>query len=183
MTPTRPRVSIFMGRSLDNFIAKPDGDIRWLDEGEPPPEGEDFGYSAFIATVDRLVMGRNTFEKVLEFDEWPYEVPVIVLSRRLKEVPEHLHGRVTIDDAAPEALLERLVGEGVEHLYVDGGQVIQSFLRAGLVDTMTLTTLPIVIGAGRPLFGELGVELRLRHTATRSWENGLVQSTYEVVHD
>ena len=174
-------VAVFIATSLDGFIARPDGDVDWLHEGEALPEHEDLGYRDFIDSIDTLVMGRNSFEKVLEFGRWPYDKPVIVLSRSLKEVPEKLRSQVRIDASSPEALLERLSREGINRVYLDGGRVIQSFLRAGLVDELCLTTLPILLGSGLPLFGDLPGDIHLKHLCTGSWANGFVQSKYLVV--
>ena len=179
---TKLKVSVFMAISLDGFIARPDGDVAWLHEGEPIGDGEDAGYGAFFNSIDVLVMGRGSFEKVREFDPWPYgSKPVIVLSKSLTEVPEKLRDHVKIEPTSPQELVEKLSREGNKHMYLDGGKVIQSFLQAGLVDEMTLTIIPILIGKGIPLFGELENDLRLRHIETRSWHNGFVQSKYQVL--
>ena len=179
--PTQLKISVFIAVSVDGFIARPDGDVDWLDEYEPLGAGDDGGYSDIFNAVDALVMGRGAFEKVLEFDPWPYETkPVIVLSKSLSEVPDKLRDRVTIDAAAPQAVIENCLRQGYTHIYLDGGQVIQSFLRAGLVDEMTLTIIPVLLGAGRPLFGTLTQDIKLHHVATRSWANGFVQSKYQV---
>ena len=182
-TSTKIKVSVFMGLSLDGFISRPDGDIAWLHEGEQPPEGDDAGYGAFFDSIDVLVMGRGSFEKVLEFDEFPYKSkPVVVLSKTLTEVPENLRDQVTIDASPPQDFLEKLTEQGYKHVYLDGGKVIHSFLRAGLVHEMTLTTLPVLIGAGRTLFGELENDIQLQLVETRSWDNGFVQSKYKVLN-
>lgn len=179
---TTVKVSVFMAISLDGFIARPDGDIIWLHEVEQIAGGDDAGYGELFNAVDALVLGRGSFEKVLEFDTWPYgDKPVIVLSQSLTEVPAALRDRVTIDSSAPHDFIEKLAQQGITHIYLDGGRVVQSFLRTGLVDDMTLTTIPILLGAGIPLFGPLENDVKLRHVATRSWDNGFVQSKYEVL--
>ena len=176
------KISIFIATSVDGFIARPDGDVAWLHEGETLPEGEDAGYSEIFNAVDALVMGRGSFEKVLEFDPWPYgEKTVIVLSRTLMEVPSHLANVVSIDPAEPHAFVEMLIEQGYRHIYLDGGKVIQSFLREGLVDEMTITTIPVLIGEGIPLFGKIEKDIRLLLLDTRSWINGLVQSKYQIL--
>ena len=125
-------------------------------------------------------MGRRTFEKVLEF-EWPYGTkPLIVLSKSLTQVPENLRGAVRISAASPQELVRELSQEGYHHIYLDGGQVIQSFLRAGLVDELTVTFIPILLGEGRPLFGALEQDIKLRLLECKSWDNGFVQSKYQV---
>ncbi len=180
MKSTAVRVSVYIGASLDGFIARPDGDIAWLNEAEPPEGGDDLGYGELYNAVDALVLGRGTFEKVMEFD-WPYgSKPLIVLSKSLKEVPEKLRNSVRIDRSEPQELLDKLAQAGVKHIYLDGGKVIQSFLREGLVDDMTLTTIPVLIGDGIPLFGSLEEDIKLDLLESRSWANGFVQSKYQV---
>ena len=181
MKSTKIHISVFIATSLDGYIARPDGDVSWLDETEPIGGGDDAGYGKFFDSIDVLVMGRGSFEKVLEFD-WPYGTkPVIVLSKNLTEAPEMLRDRVRIDASTPQELVEKLSQEGYKHIYLDGGQVIQSFLREGLVDDMTLTTIPVLIGEGLPLFGKVEKDKKLRLAESRSWDNGIVQSKYQVL--
>jgi dihydrofolate reductase len=178
------KCSAFIAASIDAFIARLDGDTSWLHNPEYAVEdGGDFGYSAFMETVDVLVMGRVTFETVLSFPEWPYaERRVVVLSRQGLAIPKHLHDKVRVENLAPDALVSQLERGGARHLYVDGGQTIQGFLKAGLLDEITITWIPIILGGGIPLFGSIGAELPLRHRQTRSFGNGFVQSTYDVVY-
>lgn len=170
---------VFIGTSLDGFIAKPDGDIAWLLERSDP--AEDHGYMTFIADKDAVVMGRGTYEKVLTFDVWPYQLPVVVLSRQLADtsVPEHLQGKVRFSRQTPEQLMEQLAAENLQRIYVDGGQLIQSFLRAGLVHEMILSTMPILIGEGRRLFGDVNQDMDWRLLSSQSFPSGLVQSRYQ----
>lgn len=171
---------VFIGTSLDGFIAKPDGDIAWLLERSDP--AEDHGYMAFIADKDAVVMGRGTYEKVLTFDAWPYELPVVVLSRQLADtpVPEHLQGKVRFSRQTPEQLMEQLAAENLKRIYVDGGQLIQSFLQAGLVHEMILSTMPVLIGEGRRLFGSVNQDMDWRLISSQSFPSGLVQSRYQL---
>ncbi|MBE2223775.1 MAG: dihydrofolate reductase [Anaerolineae bacterium] len=181
-SPDKLQVSVFIATSLDGYIARPDGDVAWLHEIEPLADGDDAGYGAFFGAIDVLVMGRGSFEKVLEFDPWPYgDKPVIVLSKSLTDVPEAVRKTVRIDDADPQALLDKLTQAGYKRIYLDGGKVIQSFLREGLVDDMCITTIPVLIGAGIPLFGSLERDVKLKLVDSKSWANGMVQATYEVV--
>lgn len=170
---------VFIGTSLDGFIAKPDGDIAWLLERSDP--AEDHGYMTFIADKDAVVMGRGTYEKVLTFDVWPYQLPVVVLSRQLADtsVPEHLQGKVRFSRQTPEQLMEQLAAENLQRIYVDGGQLIQSFLRAGLVHEMILSTMPVLIGEGRRLFGDVNQDMDWRLLSSQSFPSGLVQSRYQ----
>jgi dihydrofolate reductase len=176
-----PRTSAFLGLSLDGFIARPDGALDFLD-GPPAIEGEDYGYRAFMARVDAVVMGRRTFETVLSFRGWPYGgTPVFVLSRRGVKIPKRLEGKAEALSGTPASILRRLRKRGYPRLYIDGGQTVQGFLRAGLLDEITLTRIPVAIGRGIPLFGPLPRDVQLRHVRTRAFANGLVQSRYEVV--
>ncbi|MCC2956089.1 dihydrofolate reductase family protein [Massilia sp. IC2-477] len=169
---------IFIATSLDGYIARPDGDIGWLLQRDDP--SEDHGYDEFIADKDCIVMGRGSYEKALGFDPWPYDRPVLVLSRRLAgtAVPAALEGRVSFSDATPQQAMAQLAAQGVRRVYVDGGQLVQSFIRAGLVEDVVLSTVPVLIGAGCPLFGALARDVALALVASRSFPSGLVQSTY-----
>jgi dihydrofolate reductase len=170
------RASVFIATSLDGFIARVDGGLDWL----PPGGGEEHGYDAFMATVDALVIGRKTFETVLTFDAWPYgEKPVVVLSTR-PLAPAHPGAVVERMSGPPVEIVAQLDARGVRHVYVDGGITIQRFLQAGLIQRLTITRIPVLLGAGIPLFGPLQSDLLLRHVATRQYASGLVQSEYEV---
>lgn len=173
-------ITVFIATSLDGFIARENGDLDWLPSiGD---DGEDYGYQAFIDTVDVIVMGRKTYEKALSFNGWPYgKKPVVVLSSRALAIPDGLASSVEASSAAPGELVARLAARGAGHLYVDGGNTIQRFLRAGLVQRLIVTRVPVLIGGGIPLFGQLDRDIRLRHVATRPYPNGLVQSEYTVI--
>jgi dihydrofolate reductase len=173
---------VFIAVSLDGYIARSDGSIDWLTEGWPEV-GHDYGYADFMASVDGLVMGRATFEKVLTFPKWLYEKPVIVLSRTLgpADVPEHLRGSVRISNAQPAELMQELDRAGWKRAYIDGGKVIQSFLAQGLIKDLVIARLPVLIGAGLPLFAdELGADMRLSHVETTAHPSGFVQSRYAI---
>jgi dihydrofolate reductase len=170
-------VSVFVGTSVDGFIARANGDLDWL----PPGGGEPHGYDEFIASVDALVIGRKTFEKVLTFAAWPYgDKRVVVLSSRPIDLSAADGGVVEQMAGPPAEIVSQLAARGAHHLYVDGGITIQGFLRAGLVQRLILTRVPVLIGDGVPLFGTLPRDMRLRHVATRHYPSGLVQSEYHV---
>jgi dihydrofolate reductase len=169
-------VSVFVGASVYGFIARANGDLDWLPEGG----GEPHGYDEFMATVDALVIGRNTFETVLRFETWPYgSKPVFVLSTRAlhSAPPGAVVERMSGD---PAEILSRLALIGMRHVYVDGGITVQRFLRAGLVQRLIITRVPVLIGDGIPLFGTLPTDTRLRHISTRTFPSGLVQSEYHI---
>ena len=170
-------VSVFVGTSVDGFIARSNGGLDFL----PPGGGEPHGYDEFIASVDAIVIGRKTFETVLTFGAWPYgDKRVVVLSRRPVDLSA-ARGAVVEQMAGPPAeIISRLAASGARHLYVDGGITIQGFLRAGLVGRLVITRVPVLIGEGVPLFSSLPRDVRLRHIATRHYPSGLVQSEYHV---
>lgn len=176
----KPKVSVFIATSLDGFIARKDGNLDWLDKANTEvPAGEDCGYQPFIDSVDVLVMGRNTFEKVLSFNEWPHgEKRVIVLSSTMKALPSTMEGRVELANEKPRELLQRLENEGVRSVYVDGGITIREFLREGLIDELTITTIPVILGEGIPLFGPTEADTWLKHESTKSFPFGFVQTKY-----
>lgn len=178
----RAKASVFIATSLDGFISRPDGSIDWLEKVNATiPEGEDCGYKAFMESVDVLVMGRNTFEQVVAFDPWPYgDKPVVVLSSKPLTLPAKCPPQVTTSSETPEALVERLSSEGIQHLYVDGGVTIQRFLRAGLINAITVTLIPVLLGEGKPLFAALGRDQALVLKKCNAYPFGLVQVTYEV---
>lgn len=175
-----PTGHVFIATSLDGFIARPDGSLDWL--MSPDHAGEDHGYDAFMQGIDAIVMGRGTYEAVLAFDAWPYDKPVLVLSRTLAAtpVPDVLQGKVTFADLTPPAAMAHLGQEGAARVYVDGGQIVQAFLREGLVADMIISRIPVLIGAGRSLFGATPRDISLAHVRTTSFPSGLVQSHYAV---
>ncbi|HEY1435010.1 MAG TPA: dihydrofolate reductase family protein [Thermoanaerobaculia bacterium] len=172
------RASVFVGTSLDGFMARKNGAFDFLPEGG----GEEHGYEAFMASVDALIIGRGTFEVVLGLASWPYAGKrVVVLSSRPLDVTKVSAGGVEQMAGEPAQIVARLDAQGVRHAYVDGGITIQRFLRAGLIQRLIITRVPVLIGTGIPLFGAVDADIPLRHVATRSYATGLVQSEYEVV--
>lgn len=173
------KASVFVGTSVDGYIARPNGDLDWL----PAGGGEPHGYDEFIATVDTIVIGRKTFETVMGFEAWPYgDKRVVVLSReRIDLSPARARGGMVEQMGGdPAGIVSSLAARGARHLYVDGGITVQRFLRAGLIDRLVITRVPVLIGDGIPLFGSLPQDILLRHVATRAYPSGLVQSEYQV---
>ena len=169
-------VSVFIGTSVDGFIARPNGALDFLPEG-----GEPHGYEELMASVDTLVIGRKTFETVLAFPEWPYgKKRVVVLSSRPLDLSAARGAVVEQMSGPPAEIVAKLAASGAHHLYVDGGITIQRFLRAGLVQHLVITRVPVLIGDGIPLFGTLPGDVRLRHVATQHYPSGLVKSEYHI---
>jgi dihydrofolate reductase len=170
----RPRCSVFIATSLDGYIARPDGTFDFLSVVERPDE--DYGFAEFFGSVDALVIGRNTYETALGFPEWPYAGKrCIVLTHR--ETPS-VHGEQFFA-GAPAGLVAQLALTGVQRLYIDGGAVIRQFLAENLIDDLTLSIVPLLLGQGVALFGAEVPEQRLRLESCKSYESGLVQLCYE----
>lgn len=170
-------VSVFIGTSLDGFIARRNGAFDFL----PPGGGEPHGYDEFIASVDAIVIGRKTFETVLTLEPWPYgDKRVVVLSSRPVDLSVVRGGVVEHMAGSPAQIVSRLAASGAHHLYVDGGITIQGFLRAGLIQRLIITRVPVLIGDGIPLFGTLPRDIPLRHVGTRQYPSGLVSSEYRI---
>jgi dihydrofolate reductase len=173
------KVSVYIATSLDGFIARKNGDLDWLPPGK---EGsEDYGYAEFMSSIDFIVMGRNTFEKVLTFGGWHYDKKVIVLTSRDLTIPPELADKVEALHLSPRELVHEMETRGAKGVYLDGGVTIQRFLRESLVDEMTITTIPILIGEGLPLFGNLEKDVKLELVKSVSFQNGFVQSRYKVL--
>ncbi len=168
---------VYIATSLDGFIATSNGGLDWL-EKLPNPEHSDYGYAEFIDSVDAVVMGRNTFEKVLTFGQWIYTKPVFVLSNSVKHLPQHIFCKAEIVAGEIQELITQLHQKGYKNLYIDGGRVIQSFLQEDLIDEIIITRVPIILGKGIPLFGTLEYQLQFRHKKTEIYNKNLVKSHY-----
>ncbi|HYM79262.1 MAG TPA: dihydrofolate reductase family protein [Candidatus Dormibacteraeota bacterium] len=170
--------SVFIGTSLDGFIARHNGQFDFLPEGG----GEPHGYTEFFASVDALVIGRNTYETVEAFPVWPYgDKPVIVLSSRPLDFSKVRGGKVEQMSGPPHEIVAQLEARGIHHIYVDGGITVQHFLRAGLLHRLIITRVPVLIGQGIPLFGQLPHDIHLKHVSTQHYPSGLVKSEYEIL--
>lgn len=168
------KASVFIAASIDGFIARPNGGLDWL-----PDDCEPHGYEEFIATVDALVIGRNTYDIVRSFPGWAYGTkPVIVLSDTLTDLDAPPGAVCELLSGDPRHIVDQLAARGWTHLYIDGGITIQRFLRAGLIDRLIITRIPVLLGSGIPLFGALSSDIRCQHVSTRSYPSGLVQSEY-----
>ncbi len=179
----RAKTSVFIATSLDGYIARKNGSTDWLYEANKRlPEGEDFGYGEFWNSADLLVIGRNTYEGALSFPEWPYERKrVIVMSSKNNEIPVSLKDIVSVSSETPSEIVKRVSAEGVKHIYVDGGITIQHFLSAGLIDEMTVTLIPVLIGEGRALFGKLEKDMELFQLSCKAYDFGYVQLKYSTI--
>ncbi len=168
---------VYIGTSLDGFIARKDGDIDWLTRFAN--EEAIHAYKEFMSRIDAIVIGRGTFEKVLTFPSWPYEKNVFMLSTSIKQVPDILKDKVTVLSMKPKELLSYLSGKGFTSIYVDGGKVIQEFLKEDLIDELIISKTPVLLGSGIPLFDHLNTDLHFKHIQTQVSSNGLVRSYYK----
>ena len=170
-------IIIYIATSLDGFIAREDGNIDWLME-IPNPDNSDYGFSSFIDGIDGIIMGRNTFETVVSFNQWPYTKPVFILSNKLNKVPDAYKEKATIVKGDIGDIVESLKKDGIERIYVDGGKTIQSFLKRNLIDELIITRVPILLGSGIPLFVEMDFETKLKLVDSEILGDNLVKSTY-----
>lgn len=174
----KKRNSVFIATSIDGFIADKNGGIDWLNS-IPNPDNIDMGYVSFMESVDAILMGRNTFETVCSFDmDWPYSIPVFVLSNSLKEVPEEYHNKVFLVSGGLDNVLDSIHQRGFYSLYIDGGATIQSFLKEDLIDDLILSTIPVVLGEGIPLFSSLSEPLNFELKSSKTYLEQLVQRHY-----
>jgi dihydrofolate reductase len=171
------KTSAFVGTSLDGFIARRDHNLDFLPEGG----GEPHGYEEFMASVDVLVIGRNTYEKVLTFETWPYEGKRVVVLSSKPVGTSAVAGQIEVMNGIPREILHQLEATHAKHAYIDGGITVQRFLREGLIQRLTITRVPVLIGEGIPLFGSLPQDVRLKHLRTTTYQSGLVKSEYEVL--
>ncbi|ROV57487.1 dihydrofolate reductase [Vibrio ponticus] len=171
---------VYIATSIDGFIADKNNQVDWLhDTPNPNLDGSDFGFAAFMQQVDALVMGRNTFEMVASFDcDWPYTKPVFVLSNTLSSIPSEYQDKVFLVKGDLKQVVAELNQQGYQHLYIDGGKTVQSFLEQDLIDEMIITTIPVVLGGGVLLFGELAAPLKFTHVATERFLDCLVQNHF-----
>lgn len=171
-------LSVFVGTSLDGFIARPSGAFDFLKSGGEGPHG----YEEFIASIDTIVIGRGTFDVVVGMGPWFYgDKRVVVLSTRPINLSVVKDGKVEQMAGPPEQIVSQLAASGSKNIYVDGGITIQNFLRAGFINRVIITRVPVLIGEGIPLFGPVPHDIRLRHVRTQEFPGGAVQSEYEVI--
>lgn len=171
--------TVYIGVSIDGFIADRDGGLDWL-QSVPNPNNDNFGFTDFIESIDALVMGRKTFETVAGFGgEWPYSKRVFVLSNTLLSLPAGYEDRAEIITGIPSQIIKKLNSRGYKNLYIDGGKTIQSFLSKDLIDEMIITRIPILLGGGTPLFGTLPGHIMFDHVSTRILLSELVSTHYK----
>lgn len=169
---------VFIAKSLDGYIAGKNGELDWL-HATPNPENNDMGYNRLMEEIDAIVMGRTTYETVCGFGgEWPYSKHVFVLSNSLQEIPEELNEKVSLANGSPQEILDKIHEKGYFKLYIDGGRTVQNFLKDDLIDELRITTIPILLGGGFSLFGDLPAPMEFDHIESKVFLNQLVQNCY-----
>ena len=169
---------VFIATSLDGFIADKDGGIDFL-HSIANPENIDMGYLEFISQIDALVMGRRTFETVCGFDiDWPYQKPVFVLSTTMTNISEKYNGKATLVKGSLKEILKEIHGKGYFKLYIDGGRTIQEFLKEDLIDEMTITIIPYILGDGIPLFTEVPERIEFECIESKIFLEKVVQNRF-----
>lgn len=172
---------VMMAITLDGFVARKDHSLDWLMKQNT--KDENHGFTEFLADIDVIVMGSGSYRTVSGFDAWPYEKSVIVMSSKLSQddIPAKLQDKVEVTNLAPLALMEEMDKRGLSRVYVDGGAIVQSFMRLGLVQDLKLAVVPIIIGEGIRLFGDLPADIDLKLVETKGFPSGFVEMRYLVV--
>ncbi len=169
---------VFIATSLDGFISDRKGEIDWL-HSIPNPEQNDMGYAEFISQIDAILMGRNTFETICSFGiEWPYSKPVFVLSKSLDSLPEEYSDKASLVKGSLSMILASIHEKGYYQLYIDGGKTIQYFLQEDLIDEMTISIIPVLLGGGIHLFGKLSHKIEFECKRSRLFLDQIVQNHY-----
>lgn len=183
------KCSVFIATSADGYIATVDGGVDWLETAGRSDvdldEQSDMGFNSFIASVDCMIMGRGCMEKLASFnltpEQWPYgNIRIIALSNSLKKVPDNLKGRVELYSGDISTLIAELERAEFKHAYIDGGYTITSFLNERLINEITITQAPVLLGNGKPLFGVTRYQIKLKNAQATSFANDFVQLKYEV---
>ena len=169
---------VYVAQSIDGYIADKNGGLDWL-QTVPNPDNSDMGYNSFIKQIDAIIIGRNTFETVCSFDcEWPYTLPVFVLSNSLKSIPDSHKDKAELVNGSLKDILKNLNSRGLNQIYIDGGKTVQNFLKEDLVDDLIITTIPVILGGGYPLFAELPKTIEFELIKSELFLNQIVQNHY-----
>ncbi|MEH6404404.1 MAG: dihydrofolate reductase family protein [Sneathiella sp.] len=172
---------VMMATSLDGFVARKDHTLDWLTKQRV--SNEEHGFEKFQESVDVIVMGSRSFKTVLGFGGWHYLKPTVILSNSMstKDIPAELRDKIEISNLKPVKLMEMLQQRGCKRVYVDGGAVVQSFMRLGLIQDMKITLIPILIGEGIKLFGKLDGDIDLKVESVNHFKSGLITTHYTVL--
>lgn len=183
------KCSVYIATSADGYIAEEDGSVDWLDTAGNPDadmsKNPDMGFGDYINSVDCLVMGRKCMEVIsnmnLTPEQWPYgDIKIIVLSNTIKEPPENLQGKVELYSGEILDLVNALELQGFNHVYIDGGATITSFINEKLINEITITKVPVLLGSGILLFGNITQKVKLTHAQAIAFPNDFIQVKYNV---
>ncbi|QFU23187.1 dihydrofolate reductase family protein [Shewanella eurypsychrophilus] len=183
------KCSVFIATSVDGFIAKNDGNVDWLHTAgnleADMGEHADMGMTEYMASVDCMIIGRKCMEMIssmnLTAEQWPYgDTRIIVLSNTLKYAPDNIKDKVELYSGDLNTLISRLETEGHRHAYIDGGTTIQAFINLQLINEMTITRAPVLLGEGIALFGKTFKDIKLEQAQAIAYPNGFVQEKYRV---
>jgi dihydrofolate reductase len=174
------KVIVYIACSLDGFIAKPQDDLSFLSLVEK--EGEDYGYNDFIQTVDTVIMGRRTYDWVMnQVSEFPHtDKDAYIITR--KEKPAK--GKTRFFSGTLEALVGQLKSQPGKNIFCDGGgQIVHELLKDKLVDELIISIIPVLLGNGIPLFQNGRPEQPVTLASSRSYDSGLVQIHYKLAKE
>ena len=183
------KCSVFIATSVDGFIAKEDGSVDWLHRAGKPGvdlgDQSDMGFNDYLSSVDCMIMGRKCMDTIagmnLTPEQWPYgSIKIVVLSNTVKEAPENLKGKVEMYSGDLNDLVAQLENDDFKHAYIDGGTTIQAFLNLKLINEMTITRAPILLGEGKPLFGKTFKDIKLTQAKAIAFANDFIQVSYQV---
>jgi dihydrofolate reductase len=168
---------VYVVESLDGYIADKNRTVSWLKQIENP-KNDDYGFADFMEKIDVVVMGANTFKEILEFDIWAYNKPVCILSYDKNIIPEELKDKAFQMSGDILEIYEELQDKGFKNFYIDGAEVIQSFLKHNLIDEMYITRAPMLLGGGISLFKYLEKQITFEFLGSEVFQNSLVKNHY-----
>ncbi|WP_152447688.1 dihydrofolate reductase family protein [Vibrio owensii] len=174
------KVVAYMAQSLDGYIAGVNGELDWLDEIENPDKN-DFGFADFMLSIDALLMGKNTYQKVASFGFWPYEKTVYIASNSLLHIDSELADKAQLLTGDLPEMLLKLKSEGIKKVYIDGGMLIQNAIDLSVLNEITVTTIPVILGNGISLFGTSNKKTKLKFESSEVLLNQLVKTKYSVI--
>ncbi len=168
-------IILFSAASLDDFIARPDGNIDWLNNPDIMEDGEDFGYGAFYSSIDTTLTGNSTYKQVMEFDiAFPYPDKKNYVFTREPGIPPTAYVEFISGNIA-EFCAGLKKGSGQAIWLVGGGMINSILLEAGLIDKLIITKIPIVLGKGIPLFNSWNWKSKFISSSTKVFKKGVVQ--------
>lgn len=173
------KVIVYIAASLDGYIAKPGDDLSFL--GTVQKEGEDYGYGQFVSGVDTVIVGRKTYDWVMNaVPEFPHaDKETYVVTRQ----PREAIGNTRFYSGSLKELVQQLKSVPGKNIFVDGGAaLVNAMLQEDLVDELIVSVVPVMVGEGVRLFKEGIPERQWKHLSTRSFDTGLVQSHYALSH-